>query len=82
MDLSSATRRGRKHRALKAVVTSTEAEATTDPHLQQCTGAQRYAQLQRMQAVAIGNGPLAPDVGCLAHCAIPRARHVAQDAIE
>ena len=60
---------------------TTRAEAS-DPHLQQCTGAQRDAQLQRVQAVAVGDGPLAPDVGRLAHCAVPRARHIAQDAIE
>lgn len=62
-------------------MTTTPAGAT-DPHLQQCAGAQRDAQLQSVQAVAICDGPLAPNVRRLAHRAISRAWHIAQDAVE
>lgn len=51
-------------------------------HAQQVGRMQRDAQLQRVQAVAVGCRPAAPDVGRLAHRAIARAGHIAQHPVK
>ena len=51
-------------------------------HLQQGAGTQGDAQLQGVEAIAVADGPLAPDVGRLADGAVAAAGHVAQDAVE